>query len=281
MLPADWDWSGAAAAAQLRASSSGAAAAAVGSTEAVRELGELQLAYNSLLGEIIACELLPTLGEGPALEAAMDALARVWLAHALLQLRMPMLKAAACCTCGSSRIDPASHQVLIVRAHGSYITSGAPSNLKRLRLQGGEAHVDVPARKVCVVALGRLVTAFKGRPGFRAFAIDDVGVRCCLRGLCGGSVDVRDGGALGLLNEAAATLVALQSAYRNDFLQACTQYVQRGEEARFEVPWAAVLAAIEGGDATAVKAALKALMRAKQARGPRIKQRSSVMVGEG
>jgi hypothetical protein len=65
MLPQGWDWTGATAAAQDGGST--------GSSEVARELGELQLAYHSLVTAIVTNNLLPTLQHSPALNHIMEA----------------------------------------------------------------------------------------------------------------------------------------------------------------------------------------------------------------
>ena len=79
-FPTDWDWSGATAAAQRNSTGAG-----TGSTEVVRELGDLQLAYHSLVAEAVANKLLATL-EGPALDAAMQSLVQVGSSSLLMAL---------------------------------------------------------------------------------------------------------------------------------------------------------------------------------------------------
>lgn len=69
MMPVDWDWTGATAEAQRRQDGSGG----TGSTEAVRELSELQLGYHSLVSSIMTNSLLGTLQGSPALASAMSA----------------------------------------------------------------------------------------------------------------------------------------------------------------------------------------------------------------
>ena len=95
-----------------------------------------------------------------------------------------------------------------------------------ISVQGGEAHVDVAVRKLSIVALGRALRQCAARPSFASFAVRSVGARCCLAGLTNGSVDVRDGAALGLMLEASNVLVALDASYGADFRGAAAQYVQ-------------------------------------------------------
>lgn len=124
-------------------------------------------------------------------------------------------------------------------------------------------------RKQCIAALRRMLAQLAAQPSFRSVALDGIGVRCCLRGLCNGSVDVRDGGALGLLAEAAHVTCELHAAYGDAFDAAARAYVAAEEGSRFEAEWQEVLMAITAEDAARAKTALKALLRAKQARAPR------------
>ena len=137
-------------------------------------------------------------------------------------------------------------------------------------MQGGQAHVDTSARKVCIAALGKLLTSCQDRAGFKQFAMEQIGVRCCLCGLCNGSVDARDGGAVGLLNEAASALSALQATYGQDFQALAAQCTHSSSEQDVAEQWAAVLASVSEQDARRIKDALKALMRAKQGLGARV-----------
>jgi hypothetical protein len=136
-------------------------------------------------------------------------------------------------------------------------------------VQGGEAHVDIPIRKQCLVALHRIMERLAPEPSFEEFAVQNIGVRCCLRGLCNGSVDIRDGGALGLLNEASQTICALHAAYSAAFEAASQAYVEREEGAKHRKAWGELLVAVAAHDVVATKANYKALLRAKQARAPR------------
>ena len=54
--------------------------------------------------------------------------------------------------------------------------------------------------------------------------------------------------------------------------------MQEHEEQRFHSQWGEVLAAVAAGEAKSTKDALKALLRVKQGREPRIKQRSGGLV---
>jgi hypothetical protein len=67
-MPTNWDWTGATAEAQRRQDGN-----STGSTEAVRELSELQLGYHSLVSSIMTNNLLGTLQGSPALSSAMSA----------------------------------------------------------------------------------------------------------------------------------------------------------------------------------------------------------------
>jgi hypothetical protein len=152
-------------------------------------------------------------------------------------------------------------------------TSHMTQELNDRRVQGGEAHIDIPARKLCIVALSKMLASWVDQPDFKAFAIHSIGVRCCLRGLCSGSVDIRDGGALGILNKAANTLCALHVAYGEDFLEAARSFIQQEEQAQYAGEWGELLAAAAAEDVKRSKDAYKALLRRKQARGSRIKGR--------
>ena len=82
MFPDSWDWSGRATAAAvprhtLQAANGSTQQGAGGSTETMRELGELQLAYCAMLGEIAMYDLLPCLEQGQAFNLALSALAQV------------------------------------------------------------------------------------------------------------------------------------------------------------------------------------------------------------
>jgi hypothetical protein len=67
--------------------------------------------------------------------------------------------------------------------------------------------VDIAQRKLCVAALVRLLKTWGGEPWMRAYAIERIGVECCVCGVVAGGVDVRDGGVLGLLNEVRLDLL--------------------------------------------------------------------------
>lgn len=88
MLPPKWDWTGAAAAALQRQNGNG-----TGSTEAVRELGEIQVALHALVTCVVANDLLATLQDGPALSRAIDA---------TILVRPPACAAAAATACRCS-----------------------------------------------------------------------------------------------------------------------------------------------------------------------------------
>lgn len=141
-----------------------------------------------------------------------------------------------------------------------------------LAVQAGEAHVDIPARKLCLATLSKMLASWSHRSDFRAFAIDSIGVRCCLRGISNGSVDVCDGGALSLLSEAATTLCALHKAYGADMAAAAQAMVEREEQSGPTAEWAELLAAAAATTVKRTKDAYKALLRRKQARAPRFKR---------
>lgn len=61
--------------------------------------------------------------------------------------------------------------------------------------------MDVSTRKTCIGALAKLVKLWGSDPSFKSFAIESIGVGCCMRGTVNGTVDVRDGSVLGLLSE--------------------------------------------------------------------------------
>ena len=73
-------------------------------------------------------------------------------------------------------------------------------------MQGASSHVDVSQRKLCVAALVKLLKVWGGEGWFRQYAIDSIGVQCCVGGMLSGGVDVRDGGVLGLLTEVLRTV---------------------------------------------------------------------------
>jgi hypothetical protein len=136
-------------------------------------------------------------------------------------------------------------------------------------MQGGEAHVDIPIRKQCLVALHSIMERLVHDPSFEDFAVHNIGIRCCLRGLCNGSVDIRDGGALGLLNEASRTVCTLHAAHSGAFEAAAQAYVTQEEGEQHRAAWGELLVAIASHDVSTTKAKYKALLRAKQARAPR------------
>jgi hypothetical protein len=68
MLPDSWDWTGAAAAAQ---SEDGGR---TGSTSEILELSDLQQTYFTLLGGLVANDLIYVIPQGEALNHAMTAL---------------------------------------------------------------------------------------------------------------------------------------------------------------------------------------------------------------
>jgi hypothetical protein len=74
-------------------------------------------------------------------------------------------------------------------------------------VQGASSHVDVTVRKQCVSSLSRMVQAWAADVSFRHFAINSIGVQCCIQGLTDGGVDIRDGSVLGLLNEVRSMLI--------------------------------------------------------------------------
>ena len=231
MLPPKWDWTGAAAAALQRQDGAG-----TGSTEAVRELGDLQVAYHALVSCVVANDLLTTLRDGPALSRALDA--------TILARPPPVFALLLCEVTGAAAADTAC-------------------------VQGGEGHVVPSVRKQCIAALRRMLAQLAAQPSFRPIALDGIGVRCCLRGLCNGSIDVRDGGALGLMTEAAHVACELHAAYGDAYGAAARAFVAAEEGGRHETEWQEVLQAVAAEDVARTKAAFKALLRAKQARAPR------------
>ena len=68
-------------------------------------------------------------------------------------------------------------------------------------MQGASSHVDVSQRKLCTAALVKLLKVWGGEEWFKQYAIDSIGLQCCVGGMVSGGVDVRDGGVLGLLTE--------------------------------------------------------------------------------
>lgn len=77
-------------------------------------------------------------------------------------------------------------------------------------MQGASSHIDISQRKLCVAALVRLLKVWGGEAGFKQYAIDSVGIQCCVLGMLSGGVDVRDGGVLGLLTEVLFSQNCLQ-----------------------------------------------------------------------
>ena len=129
--------------------------------------------------------------------------------------------------------------------------------------------MDIAARKACLTCLHRALSKYAQNSDFQRFAVHRVGIAACLKGLTDGSVDVRDGAALGLLGEAAAILVQLRTEYPEATMAAAAEFVRNSEGTAHAATWEAVLAAVQAGDAKGAKDALKALLRAKQARPPR------------
>lgn len=80
-------------------------------------------------------------------------------------------------------------------------------------LQGASSHVDVSTRKTCVTSLGKLVKLWGSDASFKQFAIDKVGIFCCIQGTVNGGVDIRDGGALGLLSEVSSHTACLAKSW--------------------------------------------------------------------
>lgn len=68
-------------------------------------------------------------------------------------------------------------------------------------MQGASSHVDVSQRKLCIAALVKLLKVWGSEAWFKQYAIDSIGIQCCVAGMVSGGVDVRDGGVLGLLTE--------------------------------------------------------------------------------
>ena len=135
--------------------------------------------------------------------------------------------------------------------------------------------MDIPARKLCLAALSKMLARSELQGDLRRLAIEGLGVRCCLRGLCNGSIDIRDGGALSLLTEAAATLCALYAAFGGAMAAAAQEYVHREERDEYAAEWTELLAAAIALDSKRTKSAYKALLRRKQARTPRVKGSSA------
>eukprot|EP00892_Ulva_mutabilis_P003832 jgi/Ulvmu1/1820/UM119_0038.1 len=146
-------------------------------------------------------------------------------------------------------------------------------------VKGAASHVDVSTRKTCIASLVKLVKLWGSDASFKQFAIDRVGIHCCIQGTVNGGVDIRDGGALGLLSEVATCVKALHELYGEEFMHAARTFIEAdvaaaSNEAVCE-KWNILIQNVMDGNIKGTKDALKAMMRLKQGVVSRIPQRTS------